>query len=99
MKKVIISQPMSDKTKEEILEIRAKAIESAKNKLGEDIEIIDSYIQDAPEGVNALWFLGKFIQLLSEADYMYLAPGWEDYRGCRVERLAAIEYCVEIIHG
>ena len=99
MKKLFISQPMRDKTEEEIFETRAKAIESAKNKVGEDIEVIDSYIEDAPEGANGLWFLGKSIELLSEADFMYLAPEWEDYRGCRVERLAAIEYGVEIIQG
>lgn len=43
MKKLFISQPMKDKTDEEILAVRAKAIESAERELGEPVEVIDSF--------------------------------------------------------
>lgn len=43
MKKLFISQPMSNKTEEEILSEREEAIRAAKELLGEDIEVIDSY--------------------------------------------------------
>ena len=48
MKKLFISQPMRDKTDEEILAERERAIESAKKHLGEDVEVIDSFFKDAP---------------------------------------------------
>ena len=97
MKKLFISQPMKDKSDAEILEVRKKAIELAKEKLGEDVEVIDSFFQGAPHEAKPLWFLGKSFQLLSTADVVYFAEGWNDYRGCKMEHMAASEYGLEII--
>lgn len=49
MKKLFISQPMKDKTDEEILAERQKAIEKAEKQLGEKVELVDSFFQGAPE--------------------------------------------------
>lgn len=98
MKKLFISQPMKDKTDEEIKAVRIKAIEEAKKKLGEDVEVIDSFFEDAPHDAKPLWFLGKSFELLSNADVVYFAEGWNKYRGCKMERLAAEEYNIEIIN-
>ena len=97
MKKLFISQPMKDKTNEEILEVRKKAIESAERELGEKVEVIDSFFQDAPVNANPLWFLGKSIELLSTADVVFFAKGWEEARGCRIENTCAIEYGIQTI--
>ena len=43
MKKLFISQPMKGKTDEEILAVREKAIKSATEHLGEEVEVIDSF--------------------------------------------------------
>lgn len=59
MKKLFISQPMRGKTDEEILAERKKAIESAERNLGEPVEVIDSFFQNAPADARPLWFLGK----------------------------------------
>lgn len=48
MKKLFISQPMRGKTDEEILAAREKAIKSAERNLGEPVEVIDSFFQNAP---------------------------------------------------
>lgn len=64
MKKLFISQPMKDKTDAEILVVREQAIQSAKNLLGEDVEVIDSFFQDAPHDAKPLWFLAKSLELL-----------------------------------
>lgn len=40
MKKLFISQPMKDKTDEQILQEREKAIAAAKQKVGDDVEVI-----------------------------------------------------------
>ena len=97
MKKLFISQPMRGKTHEEILAERKKAIESAERNLGEPVEVIDSFFQNAPADASPLWFLGKSLELLSTADIAYFAKGWEDARGCRIENQCAIEYGIEVI--
>ena len=97
VKKLFISQPMRDKTDEQILAEREKAIESAKRNFGEDIEVIDSFFKDAPHDAKPLWFLGKSLELLSTADIAYFVKGWENYRGCKIENTCAIEYGIEVI--
>lgn len=97
MKKLFISQPMRGKTDEEILAERKKAIESAERNLGEPVEVIDSFFQNAPADARPLWFLGKSLELFSTADIAYFAKGWEDARGCRIENQCAIEYGIEVI--
>lgn len=97
MKKLFISQPMRGKTDEEILAERKKAIESAERNLGEPVEVIDSFFQNAPADARPLWFLGKSLELLSTADIAYFAKGWEDARGRRIENQCAIEYGIEVI--
>ena len=102
MKKLFISQPMKGKTDEEILAVREKAIESAKKYLKEcgeedEIEVIDSFFQNAPAEARPLWFLAKSLELLSTADVAYFAKGWEDARGCRIENECAIEYGIDVI--
>ena len=82
MKKLFISQPMRGKTDEEILA---------------EVEVIDSFFQNAPADARPLWFLGKSLELLSTADIAYFAKGWEDARGCRIENQCAIEYGIEVI--
>ena len=97
MKKLFISQPMRGKTDEEIRAERKKAIESAERNLGEPVEVIDSFFQNAPADARPLWFLGKSLELLSTADIAYFAKGWEDARGCRIENQCAVEYGIEVI--
>ena len=63
MKKLFISQPMKDKTNEEILKERQDVLKSF-----HDVQEIDSFFSDAPHDANPLWFLGESIKLLSEAD-------------------------------
>jgi hypothetical protein len=97
MKKLFISQPMRGKTDEEILAVRAKAIESAERTLGGKVEVIDSFFQDAPVDAKPLWYFAKSIELMSTADVVYFAEGWEEARGCRIENTCAIEYGIELV--
>ena len=99
MKRVFISQPMRGKTEEQILIEREQAIARAKELAGEEIEVIDSYIEDYwCEAKNEpLFMLGKSLELLATADVMYCAPGYERARGCRIEKLCALEYKIPIL--
>ena len=83
---------MGGKTNNEILAARYIAIEEAEKALGESVEPIDSFFAGAPAEANPLWYLGKALQMMSEADVIYFVPGWEDARGCRIEHQAAVQY-------
>lgn len=99
MKKLFISQPMKGKTDEEILAVREKAIKAAEKLIGEPVEVIDSFFRSAPVDAKPLWFLGKSLELLSTADVAYFAPGWNDFRGCKIEHTCAVEYNIDRIEG
>lgn len=98
MIKVFISQPMQNKTDEQIETERKRAVEAIKKEYdGEEVEIIDSFFKGAPHDAKPLWFLGKSFELLSTADVAYFVKGWDNYRGCKMEHTAAIEYGISVI--
>lgn len=99
MKKIFISQPMKGKTDEEILAEREKAISIVKElyDTDEEIQIIDSFFQGAPADVKSLWFLGKSLELMSTADIVFFADGWEEARGCKIEHNCALDYDIDFI--
>ena len=99
MKKLFISQPMRGKTDEEILNERELAVNAAIEELDDEVEVIDSFFQAAPVDAKPLWFLGKSLELLADADVVYFAPGWQDARGCRIEHMSAIEYGIPMIEA
>lgn len=95
MKRLFISQPMNGRTNEEIEKERENIIQVCKELYGE-VEVIDSFFKDAPHDAKPLWYLGKSIELLSEADVAAFAPGWKEARGCTIEHECAKEYGIEI---
>lgn len=96
--KVFISQPMRDKTDEEIEKERERAIDKIQEKYpNEKIEILDSFFKDAPHEAKPLWFLGKSFEILSNTDLAYFIGDWRQYRGCRMEHAACVEYDIETI--
>lgn len=97
MKKLFISQPMKDKTDNQIKEERMKAIKEAEALLGASVEVIDSFFETAPAEAKPLWFLGKSLELLSDADAAYFAKGWKEARGCKIEHDSAIAYGIRCI--
>ena len=96
MKKLFISQPMKDKTNEEIKAERERIIKEVTDKFGE-VEVIDSFFENAPHDARPLWFLGKSLELLSTADVAYFAKDWEKYRGCKIEHTCAVEYGIDVM--
>ena len=111
MVRLFISQPMQDKTKEEIKEERERIIQTVKERYPDvvvinsyfdrypDVVVINSYFDDYnPDcGCVPLKYLGKSLELLSTADIVYFAEGWKNYRGCRIEHTCAMEYGIKII--
>lgn len=98
MKRLFISQPMRGKTDEEILAVRDTAKMVAENYLCEPVELIDSFLHETPEVSNtAMWCLGRSLELMADADIVYFAYGWEQYRGCRIEHECAMLYGKDIM--
>lgn len=97
MKKLFISQPMRGKSNEEIKFARNEAVVRARNIAKEEVVVIDSFFEDAPVDAKPLWFLGKSIELLAQADYVYFAEGWDNARGCIIEHECASRYGLTII--
>lgn len=90
--KIFISQPMQGKTDAEILAERERAIKAAKTKWGDDVEVLESFFQDAPVGAKPLRFLGESLKVMADADAVIVCKGWSDARGCKVEFYAADVY-------
>lgn len=95
--KVFISQPMKGKTNDEISRERARLTDKVRELYGDDIEVIDSFFENAPANARPLWFLGKSLELLSTADVAVFARDWQEARGCRIENTCAIEYGIEVV--
>ena len=77
MKKVFVSQPMFGKTEEEIKSTYEEYFGRAKERYGEDIMLLNSFVQgNPPDGVDEpLWYLAKSIERMAEADAVYFAKG------------------------
>ena len=102
MKKVFISQPMRGLTEKEILEKRNEIKKDIENKINEKVEFIDSFFQDYLSNIQDIhvpvWYLGESIQLLSQADMLYLGEGRDKARGCKIEYEVAKAYGINIIN-
>ena len=103
--KVFISQPMRDRTFDEI-EIERNVMIHVIGCVypDEEIEVIDSLFSDedverlcgdAPVG--ALWFLGEAIKAMDKADLVVMAVNWKHARGCQIEHEIAIDYDKKVL--
>ena len=110
-KNIFISQPMTGKSEEEILATRQKAIDKIHqlaSKDSEQVNIIDSYIDDAMrnefqgrmgDAINwDIYWLSQSLQKLAMADTIWLCEGWEYSKGCNVELECAISYGLDIVY-
>lgn len=102
MKKLFISVPMKGRTKENIKKSIEKMHKVAEIAFDQPLEVINSYIEEnAPEQTNApIWYLGKSIELLSQADYFIgVNSGCYNYswHGCRIETIIAEEYGIKCL--
>lgn len=105
VKKLFISQPMRGLSDEEILKERERIIDKVREAYdhflhrdsSKEFEIveIESFIkEDAPNEARfpAVWFLGRSLQFLSQADVIWFGSGWDDARGCKFEWNVVSQY-------
>ena len=94
MKKLFISCPMKGRTEENIKKSMEKMHKMAEIIFDQELEVIPSYIEDAPpENTHQrIWYLGKSIQMLAEADYFIGIECSGYFKGCEIERYVARDY-------
>jgi hypothetical protein len=97
LKKLFVSQPMKGKSDKEILDERNRLIAEAEERSGEKFDVLETFFRGAPADATPLWYLGESLKLLGTADVAVFAPGWQDYRGCRIEHDAAVAYGIPIV--
>jgi hypothetical protein len=97
MKKLFVSIPMKGRTEEEIKASIQKMKKIAEIYEGEELELIDSYIDEEPtENCNrGVWFLAKSIDMLSEADVFIGIQECYDWKGCWIENGVAEKYDIK----
>ena len=92
--KVFISFPMNGKPYDELIAERKSIISRCKEYFSDDVYYIDTIVKD-PDG-EPLYYLGKAIEALSEADVAVFANGWEKARGCNIEFECAEKYHIPV---
>ena len=97
MKKLFVSVPMKGRTEENIRKSMAKMHGIAEVVLEQELEVIPSYIEDKPpeNSRQAIWYLGKSIQMMAEADY-FIGIEYSHYNGCNTERGIAYDYGIPL---
>lgn len=105
MLKAMLSQPMADKTHEEIVETRERAIHALQERGYEIVNTLftdEWYDKEAMEARGVvqipLCFLAKSLENMSLCHAAYFCKGWEQARGCRIEHEAAKAYGMKIIY-
>ena len=97
MKKLFISCPMRARSERAIKASMEQMHKIAEAVFGEELEVIPTYIEDAPpDGINSrLWYLGESIKKMAEAD-CFIGIYAEDkvYDGCIIENHTAKLYGV-----
>ena len=97
MKKLFVSVPMKGRTEEEIKSSIQKMKKIAEIYEGEELELIDSYIEDNPPkgSKEAVWYLGESLKKLAQADVFVGIDEAYDWNGCYIERDTAQRYGIK----
>lgn len=92
-KKLFISCPMKGRTEENIKKSMEKMHKIAEIIFDQELDVIPSYIEDNPpkDSNAAVYFLGRSLQLLSQADY-YIGVDTFNFTGCEIENQVARRY-------
>ena len=96
---VFISQPMRNRSDEEIKAERQKIMEYVQKFYpNEKAEEINSFFDMDIQSKNVpLRMLGMSLELLAEADIAVFVDGWSVSRRCRIEHDAAKAYGIRIL--
>lgn len=99
--RVFFSQPMNGLTDEEIERERTYMLSEFRdyiiNELGFDDDVViqdvnNNFDLKGPAGCGRLWYLGRSIQAMDEADYIVFHKDYANAKGCCVEHSVGYNY-------
>lgn len=95
--KVMISQPMKNKTEEQIREERTELVQRLTD---EGHEVVDTvFTEEAPKNCDAaIYYLAKSIEEMAKVGAVAFMKDWEKARGCKIEHEVAVEYGKEVFY-
>lgn len=96
-KLAMISLPMKDITREEILDVWNRAKIQLEKK-GYKV-VCTIFPQSYADMEDPLWLLSLVINKMSDCEAVYFCDGWEEARGCRIEHEVAEAYGLDIIYA
>jgi hypothetical protein len=98
MKKLFVSVPMRGRTEQEIKESIEKMKKVAEIYEGEELELIDTYIEDNPPQNNnqGIWYLGESLKRMAEADVFIGIDDHWSWAGCNIETQTAGKYGIKV---
>ena len=98
MKRLFVSVPMKGRTEEEIKASIQKTKKIAEIYEGEELELIDSYIEDNPpkDSKEAVWYLGESLKKLAQADVFIGICENFDWNDCYIERVIEQRYGIKV---
>lgn len=89
--KIMISQPMTGKTTEQIRKERVDLVVDLKRQGHEVIDTVFNFEGKDPYN-DGLFYMGHSILAMSEVDAVIFMPGWDKSRGCKIEHELALKY-------
>jgi len=95
MKKVFISVGMRGRTNEEIKTDIDNATRHIRSLFGDDVEIVDNFVERPEGNTQRLYCLGESIKRLGECDYCYFCYNWKAYHGCNIEYNVCLRYGIK----
>lgn len=97
MKKLYISCPMRGRTPENIKKNLEQLHKIAEILVGEELEVIDTYLPESDYKDKPIKCLGECIKRMQDADF-FIAP-FDTYRarGCCIEESVAMSYGINIL--
>ena len=103
MKRVFISVPMKDKSKEEINELITKIKVDVSKTFQEPVEFVNTYVEEKPPYQSgehsAIWYLAKSLEILSTCDVVVVCGDvdYDKYNGCYIEKEVAKRYGLQVL--
>lgn len=96
--RVTISMPMNGKSHDQIKRERENTIEKIKNM---HMEFVDNIIETTADPDiyyhPVLYYIAESIDIIATCDAVYFMPGWQESRGCVIERQICEAYGVKIL--
>jgi len=89
--KIFISQPLFERTYDEILKKRQLIIDKLWNEFGKDIEVIDCFT-DYSASINPILYLEKNLDRLRISDLIYFSSDWFESKNSQMEHTCAMLY-------